>query len=199
KKNGDAVRKGDVLVTLETDKVSNELEADADGVLEILVSEGEEVAIGTVIARIAGGSVAPREETPASAKPAAAATSSPAAGKVIDVKVPAAGDSITTANVARWHKSDGSAVNKGDALVTLETDKVSNELEAEESGVLKILVPEGDEVAIGTVVARIVVGESGATPAPAPAPTTRAAAPDPKPAAAPEAAPASQETARQKP
>ena len=48
------VHKGDILVTLETDKVSNELEAAADGVLEILVGEGEEVPIGALIARIGG-------------------------------------------------------------------------------------------------------------------------------------------------
>ncbi|MEI7928361.1 MAG: biotin/lipoyl-containing protein, partial [Verrucomicrobiales bacterium] len=71
----------------------------------------------------------------------------------LDVKVPAAGESITSANVARWHKSNGDSVRKGEVLVTLETDKVSNELEAEADGTLQIIVGEGEEVAIGTVIA----------------------------------------------
>ena len=76
----------------------------------------------------------------------------------LDVKVPAAGESITSANVARWHKNNGDAVQKGDVLVTLETDKVSNELEADAAGTLTILVNEGEEVAIGTVIGRIEEG-----------------------------------------
>ena len=44
--------RGDLLATIETDKVSNELEAEADGVLKILMAEGEDVGIGTVIATI---------------------------------------------------------------------------------------------------------------------------------------------------
>jgi 2-oxoglutarate dehydrogenase E2 component (dihydrolipoamide succinyltransferase) len=202
KQNGETVRKGEVLVTLETDKVSSELEADADGVLQILIGEGEEVAIGTVIARLdpaAAGSAAP---APAPAAPAAtpAPTTAPS-GQVLDVKVPAAGESITSANVGRWHKSAGAAVTKGEVLVTLETDKVSSELEAEASGTLQILVPEGTEVAIGTVVARITVGATAApattaTAAPAAAP---APAPAPKPQAAPAAATAPAETPRVKP
>jgi len=65
---------------------------------------------------------------------------------------------VTSANVAQWHKADGEAVAKGDTLLTIETDKVSQEIEAEEAGTLKILVQEGEEVAIGTVVANIEAG-----------------------------------------
>jgi 2-oxoglutarate dehydrogenase E2 component (dihydrolipoamide succinyltransferase) len=195
KQNGDAVRKGEVLVTLETDKVSSELEAAADGVLKIVVGEGEEVAIGTVIALLdesaAGASApagAPAPSAPAAASPPPLPASSP---QVIDVKVPAAGESITSANVARWHKGDGAAVSKGEALVTLETDKVSSELEAEASGTLKILVPEGNEVSIGTLIARIIVGNTAAAPEPAaPAPAAPVAAPAASPAPAPATAPA---------
>ena len=192
KQNGDAVRKGEVLVTLETDKVSSELEAAADGVLKIVVGEGEEVAIGTVIALLEESAAgtgtpagAPAPSAPAAASPPPLSASSP---QVIDVKVPAAGESITSANVARWHKGDGAAVSKGDVLVTLETDKVSSELEADASGTLKILVPEGDEVSIGTLIARIIVGNTAAAPEPA-APAPAAPAPAPKAAAAPAPAP----------
>ncbi len=191
KKDGETVAKGDVLVTLETDKVSNELVADVAGVLKVLVKEGEEVAIGTVIAEIDESEAAPAESESAPAPETSETKSveapSSSEGKVIDVKVPAAGESITSANVAAWQKKDGDIVSKGDVLVTLETDKVSTELESDESGVLKVLVPEGEEVSIGTVIARITVG-AGAAKAPekAPAkPATKAEppAPAPKPAA----------------
>jgi 2-oxoglutarate dehydrogenase E2 component (dihydrolipoamide succinyltransferase) len=152
KKNGDAVKKGEILVTLETDKVSNELEAAAEGVLEILVGEGEEVSIGTVIARISGEVAAA-----VAAAPVPAPVISPAItpGAVVELKVPAAGESITSANVAKWRKKDGEQVVQGEVLVTLETDKVSNELEAPTAGRLKIIVPEGEEVSIGVTIATI--------------------------------------------
>jgi 2-oxoglutarate dehydrogenase E2 component (dihydrolipoamide succinyltransferase) len=73
----------------------------------------------------------------------------------IEIKVPAAGESITSANIGQWHVADGAVVKKGQVLVTLETDKVSNELEAEEDGTLHIIVPEGNEVNIGTVIAHL--------------------------------------------
>jgi 2-oxoglutarate dehydrogenase E2 component (dihydrolipoamide succinyltransferase) len=104
KKNGDVVKKGEILVTLETDKVSNELEAATDGTLEILVGEGEEVAIGTVIARISG-EVAAAAAAAVPATPAPAPAAPPAPGEIIELKVPAAGESITSANVAKWRSS----------------------------------------------------------------------------------------------
>jgi 2-oxoglutarate dehydrogenase E2 component (dihydrolipoamide succinyltransferase) len=73
----------------------------------------------------------------------------------IEVKIPAVGESISSGIVSVWHKKSGDFVNAGDALFTLETDKVSTEITAEKSGVLDALVPEGQEVKIGEVVATI--------------------------------------------
>jgi 2-oxoglutarate dehydrogenase E2 component (dihydrolipoamide succinyltransferase) len=73
----------------------------------------------------------------------------------IEVKIPAVGESISSGIVSVWHKKSGDFVNSGDALFTLETDKVSTEIVAEESGVLETLVPQGQEVKIGEVVATI--------------------------------------------
>jgi 2-oxoglutarate dehydrogenase E2 component (dihydrolipoamide succinyltransferase) len=73
----------------------------------------------------------------------------------IEVKIPAVGESITSGVVSVWHKKSGDFVNAGDALFTLETDKVSTEIAAEKPGVLETLVPEGQEVKIGEVVATI--------------------------------------------
>ena len=72
-----------------------------------------------------------------------------------DILTPNFGESITSATVAAWHKNTGDPVVKGDILVTLETDKVSTDLEADESGVLEILVPEGAEAPVGAVLGRI--------------------------------------------
>jgi len=52
KKSGEQVRKGDPLFTLETDKVSTEIVAEADGVLRTKANEGQEVKIGEVVAEI---------------------------------------------------------------------------------------------------------------------------------------------------
>ncbi|MCF7667816.1 MAG: dihydrolipoyllysine-residue succinyltransferase [Akkermansiaceae bacterium] len=193
KANGDTVHKGDILVTLETDKVSNELEAAADGVLEILVGEGEEVPIGALIARIGGtASASSAAVTPAPAAtaipspaatptpPAPAAPTSPSSGANVEIRIPASGESVTSANVASWRKKDGDAVSKGEVLVVLETDKVSNELEAPASGTLKILVPEGEEVGIGTLIATV---DTAQATAPISTPTTAPTAPSPAPVA----------------
>ncbi len=73
----------------------------------------------------------------------------------IEVKIPAVGESITSGVVSAWHKKSGEFVNAGEALFTLETDKVSTEIVAEKAGVLETKVPEGQEVKIGEVVAII--------------------------------------------
>ena len=52
KENGALVATGDLLLTLETDKISTEITAQSDGVLEILVAEGQEIAIGATVGRI---------------------------------------------------------------------------------------------------------------------------------------------------
>jgi 2-oxoglutarate dehydrogenase E2 component (dihydrolipoamide succinyltransferase) len=73
----------------------------------------------------------------------------------IEVKIPSVGESITSGVVSAWHKKSGEFVNEGEALFTLETDKVSTEIVAEKAGVLETKVPEGQEVKIGEVVAAI--------------------------------------------
>ena len=73
----------------------------------------------------------------------------------IEVKIPSVGESITSGVVSAWHKKSGEFVNEGEALFTLETDKVSTEIVAEKAGMLETKVPEGQEVKIGEVVAII--------------------------------------------
>ena len=71
----------------------------------------------------------------------------------IEVKIPAVGESITSGVLTMWHKQNGDMVNDGEALFTLETDKISTEVPAVGSGKLRIQVDAGQEVKIGQVVA----------------------------------------------
>ena len=73
----------------------------------------------------------------------------------VEVKIPAVGESITSGVVSVWHKKSGDFVNEGEALFTLETDKVSTEIVAEKAGMLETKADEGQEVKIGEVVATI--------------------------------------------
>src|SRR5438094_1165122 len=73
----------------------------------------------------------------------------------IEVKMPAVGESISSGVVSVWHKKSGDFVNPGNALFTLETEKVSTEIVAENAGVLEAKAAEGQEVKIGEVVAII--------------------------------------------
>ena len=61
----------------------------------------------------------------------------------IEVKIPAVGESISSGVVSVWHKKSGDFVNPGDALFTLETEKVSTEIVAENAGVLEAKAAEG--------------------------------------------------------
>src|SRR5881396_3665012 len=74
KKSGEQVKAGDVLAEVESDKATFDLEADADGVLQILVEQGVPAKIGAPIAKIGeGGGEAPAKEAPPKKAPAAEA------------------------------------------------------------------------------------------------------------------------------
>jgi 2-oxoglutarate dehydrogenase E2 component (dihydrolipoamide succinyltransferase) len=81
----------------------------------------------------------------------------------IEVKIPPVGESIESGVVSFWHKKSGEYVEAGEALFTLETDKVSTEITAEKSGVIETKVDQGAEVKIGEVVA--VIDENATAPA----------------------------------
>ncbi|HET6447837.1 MAG TPA: dihydrolipoamide acetyltransferase family protein [Conexibacter sp.] len=77
KSSGDSVSRGEEIVEIETDKANMTYEADADGVLEIVASEGDTLPIGQVIARIGDGS-ATAPAAPAAERPAAVEEPAPA-------------------------------------------------------------------------------------------------------------------------
>ena len=72
-----------------------------------------------------------------------------------EVIIPSVGESIVTAKILSWHVADGSLVTAGEDLLELETEKVTITIQAEVSGKIKILIPEDQEISIGTVVASI--------------------------------------------
>ncbi len=77
----------------------------------------------------------------------------------VEVKLPRLGQGMEAGTIVRWLKSEGDQVAKGEPLYELDTDKVTQEVEAEADGVLlKIVVPDG-EVDVGTTVG--VIGAEG--------------------------------------
>jgi 2-oxoglutarate dehydrogenase E2 component (dihydrolipoamide succinyltransferase) len=101
-----------------------------------------------------------------------------------NVVVPEVGESIVDARVAKWLKKEGDAVNVGEALVELETDKIDLEVAASQAGVLgKITQGDGADVKVGDVIG-VIEDSAGKAAAPAPAAPAAAAA---KPADEPQA------------
>lgn len=77
----------------------------------------------------------------------------------IEIKVPALGESVTEATIAKWHKKEGDSVNVDDLILELETEKVTLEVNAPASGVIASLSKkEGDTVAVGDIVGAIKEG-----------------------------------------
>ncbi|MEX2581160.1 MAG: 2-oxoglutarate dehydrogenase complex dihydrolipoyllysine-residue succinyltransferase [Verrucomicrobiales bacterium] len=77
-----------------------------------------------------------------------------------EIKIPSVGESITSATLGAWHKDEGDYVKSGEIILTIETDKISTELEADRDGILHRLAAEGDELDIGAAVASIEEGEA---------------------------------------
>ena len=133
KKAGDAVRKDEILVELETDKVSLEVAAPADGVLEFIAAEeGATVEPGAVLGRLAEGAVAsapaaapaPKAEAPKAAAPAPAPAPTPAAAPAAAAPLAPSAQRIVAENNLDAGSIAGSGkggrVTKGDALAALE-------------------------------------------------------------------------------
>src|SRR5262252_4150929 len=98
----------------------------------------------------------------------------------IDIKVPAMGESVTEATVARWFKKEGDAVKRDEPLLELETDKVTVEVPSPADGSIEsISVEEGATVQVGAVLGAIAEGQAGAAPAAAKPAAPKAEAPKP--------------------
>ena len=175
KKDGDLVKMDEVLCELESDKATFELPAEAEGVLKIVAKEGDTLPIGAVICIIetgnqqsaVGSQPVEAKEVPAESQQPKAETSNPPAEsqqpkaesqKIIEIKVPAVGESITEVTISAWSKKEGDSVKMDEVLCELESDKATFELPAETAGILHIVAAEGSVLTIGAVVATITVG-----------------------------------------
>ncbi len=95
----------------------------------------------------------------------------------VDLKVPPVGESITEVQIGEWLKAEGDFAERDEIIVKIETDKVTVDLPAPVSGVLrKISVKQGQQAAVGQVIGQMDEGAGAqpAAPAPAPAPATTA-------------------------
>ena len=179
KKEGDHVKLDEVLCELESDKATFELPAEADGILHIVASEGDVLPIGAVICSIepaAGASIpaapvvaeaapsAPIVQADATPAPVAVAAAPAKSATVLEIKVPAVGESITEVTVSVWNKKSGDSVKLDEVICELESDKATFELPAEASGVLEIIAESGSVVGIGGLLAKITVGAVAAAP-----------------------------------
>lgn len=173
KKDGDVVKMDEVLCELESDKATFELPAEAEGVLRIVAKEGDTLPIGAVICTIevsneqsamSNANAAPIpiiEVAPVAENSQLTAQSS----QLIEIKVPAVGESITEVTVSSWNKKEGDSVKMDEVLCELESDKATFELPSEVAGTLHIVAEAGTTLAIGAVVATITVGAGAvATP-----------------------------------
>lgn len=200
KKAGEAVKKGEPIAEIETDKSAMEIEAPNDGVLLCTYCKEEDtVPINTPIAAIgAAGEQPPAVGSGQPAAPAAApAAAAPAAAQLGGVDpahlegamtMPKLGMDMEEGTLLRWVKKVGDTLKKGDVLAEIETDKSSMELEATTDGtLLKTYCEEGETVPVGQPIAFIgaqdaAVPEFGSTQqpaAPTPAPAASAAPAEP--------------------
>jgi len=98
-----------------------------------------------------------------------------ATGTAVDVVMPQMGVSVSEGTITKWNKQVGDAIEADETLLEISTDKVDTEVPAPATGVVtEILVPEGETVDVGTVLARI--GGEGSAPATPPEPATQPAA-----------------------
>ncbi len=209
KKVGDAIEEGDILAEIETDKATMEFESFYSGtLLHIGIPEGEGAPVDSLLAiigekgedisgLISGGAAAPATPAPAAeAAPAVTeqkAATSPSTAAIPDgveiVTMPRLSDTMEEGTVATWLKKVGDAVEEGDILAEIETDKATMEFESFYSGtLLHIGIQEGqsapvdDVLAIigpaGTDVSAVLSGDTAATSTPSTA-TAPVSAPTP--------------------
>lgn len=182
KKVGDAVKKGELLAEVETDKATMDLESYKDGtLLHIGIEPGGKLQVNDLLAIIgepgeniadlvkSGGSAATPAAKTEAAAPASKETAAPAAPAtaVVDLSkieevilMPRLSDTMTEGVIADWHKKVGDKVSKGDLLAEVETDKATMELESYKNGTLLYIgAQKGDKVPVNTLLC--VIGEPG--------------------------------------
>src|SRR5690349_6009403 len=164
KQEGDEVSEDETLVEISTDKVDAEVPAPVSGtVVKIHAAEGDTVGVGSVLAEIAptnGSGPAITADEPVDEEP-----SSSSEATVIEIEMPAMGESVSEGTILEWAKQPGDSVAEDETIVEISTDKVDAEVPAPASGTLtEVLADAGDTVTVGQIIARM-TGGNGAAPA----------------------------------
>src|SRR4051794_34328962 len=171
-KPGDAVSAGQPVVAVETDKAAMEVEADAAGTVEaVLVKPGDKLAVGAPVLKLTakavkGEAAAPAPEPATKPKPESGgspppppAKAAPAGGGKVQFKLPALGEGIDSATVTAVHVKPGDAVEVGQHVIGVETDKAAMDVEADTAGTVEAVhVKPGDKVPVGQVVLTLTAG-----------------------------------------
>src|SRR4051794_26535080 len=111
-KEGDTVARDDVLVEISTDKVDAEVPAPASGtVVAIVAPEGETVQVGAVLCEIESGDAG---DAPAAVSDSPAGDDGP--GQMIEITMPAMGESVTEGTILEWAKSVGESIEADETI-----------------------------------------------------------------------------------
>ncbi|MEQ8906347.1 2-oxoglutarate dehydrogenase complex dihydrolipoyllysine-residue succinyltransferase [Ekhidna sp.] len=165
KSDGDMVEMDEVICELESDKATFEVTAEAAGKLSIKAQEGDTLEIGAVLCEIdesaegGGGSSSSESKPESKGSSDDSSSEAKATGEVLEMKVPAVGESITEVTISTWAKGDGEFVELDEVIAEIESDKATFELTAEAQGKLQIVAQEGDTLEIGALICKIEVME----------------------------------------
>jgi pyruvate dehydrogenase E2 component (dihydrolipoamide acetyltransferase) len=178
KKVGDKIEEGDILAEIETDKATMEFESFHEGVLLYIgVQEGETSPVDKLLAIIgeegedisahlngeASSDEKTEEKSDATSETTAASSSSEVATIPDGVQVitmPRLSDTMIDGTVAVWLKKEGDAVEEGDILAEIETDKATMEFECFYEGtILYIGVQEGETAPVDSLLT--IIGPAG--------------------------------------
>ncbi|PFH36007.1 pyruvate dehydrogenase complex subunit PDH-E2 [Besnoitia besnoiti] len=163
KKEGDRVKKGEVLFIVESDKADMDVEAPHDGVLaHIAVGAGVSTSLGTVVGYLAAdaeSASAFKQQVSASPSSFGEAIENPSRMPegTQEIFMPALSSTMTSGKISKWNKAVGDEVHVGDTLMVVESDKADMDVECFEEGYLAaITVQEGESAPVGQTVAIVV-------------------------------------------
>ena len=178
-KVGDAVKSGDIIADVETDKATMELESYESGtLLYIGIGQGESIPVDGIIAilgkpdedyksLLAGGEpvvdVPIITEAPKAVEPVVPVVTAAHVQNVnaTVITMPKMSDTMTEGTIVSWLKKVGDKVKSGEMLAEVETDKATMELESYEDGTLLYIgVQVGEAIAVDGIIA--IIGEAGA-------------------------------------
>ncbi|GGX16604.1 pyruvate dehydrogenase complex dihydrolipoamide acetyltransferase [Aquimarina muelleri] len=173
-KKGDKISEGDILAEIETDKATMEFESFYEGtLLHVGVEEGETAPVDQLLAIIGdenedisdllSGSTATETETPKQ-KEEPKSDSSQKSTEIPEgvevITMPRLSDTMEEGTVATWLKKEGEAVEEGDILAEIETDKATMEFESFYNGTLLYVgIKEGETAPVDALLA--IIGPEG--------------------------------------